>query len=309
MLEAAGSSSPPEVLTFTPAQRVRDRWLERAVSGAGQRLAYSRDRVLEAVRLQRHHLVLDLNAASGLLTWDALRRAPEGGVWALAADPQSGAALRQRAQRSPEVERPVVLIGDPLELPDLLALREDDEVRFDAIVGRNVLTRRTDKGAILKLLAKLLRPGGCLSLAEVLPRRAQRLTALLDLDVLGTELAARVRSAEDAIYTDPADPMVNWDAEDLAEFGRAAGLESVQVESHQETAERRITPAELERWFAAEGLVPSPAEGESGRSSYAERLLQAITPAELAQVQVLYERKLKGQIVPWASTTLYLVAR
>jgi putative ATPase len=135
----------------------------------------------------------------------------------------------------------------------------------------------------------------------VLPRCAQRLSALLDLDTLGTELAARVRSAEEAIYTDPADPMVNWDADDLAEFGRAAGLESIQVESHQETAERRITPAELERWFAT--------EGESGRSSYAERLLQAITPAELAQVQVLYERKLEGQVVPWASTTLYLVAR
>jgi putative ATPase len=257
--------------------------------------------VLDAAGLQRHHLVLDLEAASGLLTWEAMRRAPEGGVWALATDVPAGEGLRQRAGLLPEVERPVVLIGDPLELPDLLALRGDGAVRFDAVIGRNVLTRRPDKPAVLEMAAKLLRPGGVLSLAEVIPRRAQRLTALLDLEPLGADLAEQVRAAEAAIYTDPVDPMVNWDADHLVELCRGIGLEVLRAECQQETAERRISPAELARWFAQ--------EGGGDRPSYAEHLLNAISPAELAQVQALYEGELGEQIVPWTSTVLYLVAR
>ena len=36
-------------------------------------------------------VVLDLNAGSGLLTWEILRRTPEGGTWALARDRQTAA--------------------------------------------------------------------------------------------------------------------------------------------------------------------------------------------------------------------------
>jgi len=301
MLEAGGSNAPPEVLTFTPPGRTRDRWLERAVSGAGQRLARLRDRVLDAAVIQRHHLVLDLNAGSGLLTWDAARRAPEGGVWALATELQVGQTLRQQASRLPEVERPVVLMGNLGELPEMLELRGDGAVRFDAVIGRNVLTQAPDKQAILQLAAGLLQAEGVLSLAEVVPRRAQRLTALVNLSSLDEDLAERIHAAEEAIYTDPADPMVNWDAEDLLAACKAAGLEVQQAEIVEESIERRITPAELGRWFAL--------EDESTRPSYAAHLLTSITPDELAQVQSMYEKELTKQTVPWASATLYLLAQ
>jgi putative ATPase len=301
MLEAGGSTAPVEVLTFSPASRTRDRWLERAVSGAGQRLAQTRDRVLEAAALQRHHLILDLDAGSGLLTWDALRRAPEGGVWALAADTASGEALRQRARRLPEIEQPVLLIGDILELPDLLALRGDNEVHFDAIVGRNTLTRRADRAEIFTLAAGLLQAGGRLSLAQVVPRRAQRLTALLELGELGGDLVARLQEAEEAIYHDTADPMVNWDVDDLVTDCRTTGMEVIEADIEKIDVERRILAADLGRWFS-----PSPA-GE--RPSYADHLLKAISPAELDQVRPLFEKQLKNQIVSWSTTTCYLVAR
>jgi putative ATPase len=301
MLEAGGPTAPPEILTFTPASRTRDRWLERAVSGAGERLGALRDRVLDGAAIQRHHLVLDLNAGSGLLTWEALRRAPEGGVYALAADAESGSALRQQAGRLPEPERPLVLIGDPLEVPELLALRGDRDVRFDALIGRNVLTRRPDKAALFVLAAELLLPGGHLSLAEVVPRHTQRLADLVELQELGPDLAGRVRQAEEDIYHAPDDPMVNWQTEDLVAGCRAAGLEVISAQSQEEISERRIGTADLDRWFALDGA--------DGRPTYAEHLLQRITAAELRQVRDLYESELADQPVRWASTTLYLVAR
>ena len=105
------------------------------MGGAGERLSALRDRVLDAARLQRHSLVLDLKAGSGLLTWEALRRAPEGSVWALAYAANEASALREMAARLPEIERPVVLQGTLAELSELLALRGEADVRFDAIVG------------------------------------------------------------------------------------------------------------------------------------------------------------------------------
>jgi putative ATPase len=263
-------------------------------------LGVLRDRVLDGAAIQRHHRVLDLNAGSGLLTWDALRRAPEGGVYALAADAQSGSALRQQARRLPEPERPLVLIGDPPEIPELLALRGDRDVRFDALVGRNVLTRRPDKGAVLALAADLLVPNGRLSLAEVVPRHTQRLNVLVNLDQLGTDLAQRVREAEENIYTDPNDPMVSWDADDLVAQCRAAGLEVLAAETEEQVSERRIGASDLERWFT---------NGGDERPSYAEHLLRVVTPAELAEVRALYESELADQTVHWRSTTLYLVTR
>jgi putative ATPase len=301
MLEAGGPTAVPQVLTFTPADKARDRWLARTASGAGERLASLRDRVLDAAGIQRHHLVLDLNAGSGLLTWDAVRRAPEGGVWSLAADTEVGEMLRQQAGRLAEVERPAVLIGDLSELPDFLMLRGEGEVRFGAIVGRNVLTRRPNKAADLQLVAGLLRDGGTLSLAETVPRRTQRVTALVEMDSLATDLTRRVQAAEEAIYTDPADPMVNWEVDDLLAACEAAGLEVIVAESERETTERRITRAELERWFAP--------EGRGDRASYAGHLLRAITPDELMRVQALYADQLCDQVVPWQSTTLYLAAQ
>lgn len=303
MLEAGGPAAPPEVLTFSPRDRTRDRWLERAVSGASARLARLRERVMDAAAIQRHHLVLDLKAGAGLLTWEAVRRAPEGGVWALAADTQSGAALRQQAGRLDELQRPVVLIGDLLETPSLLALRGDEELRFDALVGRNVFIDRPDRDEALKTAAGLLRPGGRLSLAEVVPRHSQRLSALVELDALAADLAGRVKAAEETIYADPAHPMVSWDKEDLVAACLTARLEVVSAEIERETTERRVTPADLARWFA-----PDPPE-KGGRTTYAGHLLKAMTPAELAEVKAIYESELSNRTVSWETTVAYLVAK
>jgi hypothetical protein len=106
------SQGPLEVLTYTAGDRSHDRWLQRTIGNAGERLGRVRDRVLDAARLQRHHVVLDLNAGSGPLTGEILRRAPEGGTWALARDRQAGEGLRQQAERLPELRRPAVLVGD-----------------------------------------------------------------------------------------------------------------------------------------------------------------------------------------------------
>ncbi|HSX79534.1 MAG TPA: AAA family ATPase, partial [Candidatus Saccharimonadia bacterium] len=229
-----------EVLTFSAASRTYDRWLQRTISRVGEHLGALRDRVLAAATLQRHSLVLDVNAATGLLTWDALRRTPEGGVWALTPDPAAGEALRQQAERLPEAERPVVLVGALTDLPALLAAQDDQEVRFDAVVGRNAFTKCADKTGALAQMRACLRPGGRLSLAEVVPRHAQRLSMLVDLTELESDLVARLRAAEEMMYQTPTDPLVNWDVPDLEAALVAVGFTLISaLQCDTQVEERR----------------------------------------------------------------------
>jgi putative ATPase len=294
-------SSGGEVLTFSPASRAHDRWLQRIISRVGEHLGALRDRVLDAAALQRHSLVLDVNAATGLLTWEVLRRTPEGGVWALTSDPAAGEALHQQAQRLPEVERPVVLMGALTDLPALLARCGAQEVRFDAMVGRNALTKCTDKMGALAQMHTCLRPEGRLSLAEVVPRHAQRLSGLVDLTELDSDLVARLRAAEDMMYQTPTDPLVNWDGPDLEAVLGAVGFTLIAALQYDtQVEERRITAAHLERWLSV--------SRDRQRPSYASRLLTQLTTAELRQVEVCMRRQLLDHIVPWQARLVYITA-
>jgi putative ATPase len=253
--------------------------------------------------VQRHHLVLDANAGSGLLTWEAVRRAPEGGVWALAADEAAGEALRQQAARLPEVERPAVLVGEPTELDYLLALRGEEDVRFDIIMGRNILSRpdRSADGSpreTCQVLAAHLLPGGRVVLAQALPRHTQRLYALVEWG-RDKKLRDKVIAAEEAIYADPADQMTNWDESDLTATLEAAGLADVRVTVEEQVEERLITAAHLDRWFGV----------GKGRASYRERLLAGgLMEAEAGKVEKLFRNQLLGQAVGWSSRLAYIHA-
>ena len=173
-----------EVLTFSPDDPARDRWLQRTISGAGERLGQAARPGARRRRLPRHGLVLDLKAGSGLLTWEALRRVPEGGVYALARNRRDADALRQLAERLPGPERPIVMEGQLGELPLFLQLVSSQPLpgsgglpgslaasipAFDAIVGHNALIDEAEKGAAFGLLAGLLGPDGVISLAERVP--------------------------------------------------------------------------------------------------------------------------------------------
>ncbi len=290
--------SLPEVLTYTPAERSHDRWLMRAVNTAARGLGELAERVLDGARIARHAVVLDLAAGTGLLTWEALRRAPEGGVWALARTENEAEALRQQAEHLPEVERPVIVCDDLFALPDVIAEHEPG-LRFDAIVGRRALGREAEKVRAAQLLGALLAEGGLVSLAEPIPRRAQRLYALVDASALPSEVVEQWREAEEAIYTAPDDPLVNWDADDLADAMRAAGLQvyALQVESTE--SEYLLSARHLAEWFTPAG---------TGRPSYLDHLSRTLDQETIDQIRRLLERQLVGQTCTWRSSVAYLVA-
>jgi len=300
MLE--GEHAPHEVLSFSP----RDQWLKRAAGEASTQLARMREQLFAPLEIERHHLILDLEAGTGLLTWEALRRVPEGGVWAHATDKTSAVALAEIATHLPELERPVVLQGSLLQLEEQIAARaaEQDtaatDIRFDVIVGRNALGPLTAKADIAATLRQHLAPGGHLSLVETLSRRSQRLHVLIDLDRLDADLAERLVAAEEAIYANTDNPQVNWDVEDIVKLCADAGLSQVHTRVDSQPSQRHIDPRQLNHWF-------NP--GGEKRHTYANYLSQHLDEGELQQVRKLFERELAHRTVPWTTTQVFLQAQ
>jgi putative ATPase len=295
-----GSHQSAEILTFSPSSQGREQWLRRAGSGFSRQLEYIRETLFDMAGVQRHHLLLDLNAGAGLLTWEALRRAPEGGVWALAGDPQTAAALREQADRLPELERPTILSGTLEDLPTLVQEPGQADLRFDIMVGRNVLTRQEDRLAVARVISSLLSSTGHIVLAEAIPRRAQRLYRLVDISTLGDDLVGRIIQVEESIYQATNDPMVNWDADDLERAFASAGL-AVTLKVEIDERESQITPAQLNRWFD-----PTP---DGQRKSYAGHLLasQMFSNDDLARYKALLTQAVDRPL-PWTTTIAFMKA-
>jgi putative ATPase len=288
---AEAEERPAEVLTFTRAGTGRDQWLERATGGASGDLAALRERLFATAAPARHHLVLDLAAGEGLLTWEALRRVPEGGVWTLAPSVERAAALDERAAALGELDRPHVIVGKPADLPVLFA--ETDAPRFDAVVGRNCLLREPRKRVALAAIAAVLRPGGRLAVAETVPSRGQRLSEVLDLSGLAPLSVERLKAAEEGIYRDPGDALTGWDGTSLAADAEAAGLVVATAEVAISTSRRRVRDEDLERWFAG---------------AWGGAVARVLAPDELATVRREALARLAGRDVPWRTATLYLAA-
>ncbi|MFO7918261.1 MAG: AAA family ATPase [Anaerolineae bacterium] len=288
-----------EVLTFSPENRTQERWLMRAVSNAGRRLGKLRDRVFEQAAVQRHHLVLALNAGSGLFVWEALRLAPEGGVWALTSDAQSAKALRQQGEPLPELRRPIVLQGSLERLAEILAQNDYDDVRFDVMVGRNALMCQEDKKGLLLSLQRLLQPDGAISLAETIPRETQRLYKLPDTSSLHEKTVQTWQEAEERIYTDEQDPMVNWDSQDLKKIFEESGFQRIEVTRERIETERLITEEHIDRWFAPR---------TKGRPSYVQHLRQHLSQDAVVEIKELFQEQLAGRTCPWHSTITFVRA-
>jgi putative ATPase len=217
------------------------------------------------------------------MTWEALRSVPEGGVYALTYQELEAIALQEQAASLSELLRPTVMYGSLIELPEAIA-----SMRFEAIIGYNALMREPDKLACIQQLANLLQPHGKIALYESIPKHTQRIYRLLDLP---DEFGNRWIQAEEAIYANPDDSMINWDIDDLRSACEKVGLK-VEIEVERITTPMQIFTALLNRWFSKSQAKPS----------YASHLAKFLTDDEIAIVQQLLTSKLLNKTVNWESS-------
>ncbi|HYW18863.1 MAG TPA: AAA family ATPase [Nodularia sp. (in: cyanobacteria)] len=288
--------APLEILTYGTGDRASERWLQRTLSQVGTQLATLRERIFDLAQLQRHYLVLDINAGTGLLTWEAIRQVPEGGVYACVRTNTDANALHQQAAALKELIRPMILTVPISELPGIVADLPPD-LQFDCIIGRNTLVLEPDKLTAAQNIAQLIPQQGKLVLAETVPRYTQRLYRLLEPYSLDAKLYKRLIAAEEAIYANQLDPMLNWDADDLRDAFASTGL-IVDVVVEQNSTQMYISSAFLERLFTTNG----------NRLSYAERLAPNFTLEELEYLKAIFTKYLLNQTINWESAIAFVKA-
>ncbi|MDX9723451.1 MAG: AAA family ATPase [Myxococcota bacterium] len=287
------SSVVLEGFSYTADDSAAERWVKRALSNVGEGLGRLRDTLFELLAPARHELLLELDASNAaLLFWEGLRRVPEGGVHAWFRERSAFELAQSQVQRLPELRRPT------LSLHDAPWFETNSPLRFELVVGRNVLGGIADKRSALEHLRSLVAPGGRWGLSELLGRQTPRLCSYVQARWLSSELLERWREAEQAIYTEPSDPRLNWSAEELVRLCEDAGF-AVEGRVLRIDASLLISPSLLGRWFP-----PTQVAG-----SYRERLSVSLEQRELEAIELAIRGHLLEQSLPWSSEHLVLVGR
>ncbi|MEM6253386.1 MAG: AAA family ATPase [Cyanobacteria bacterium P01_D01_bin.156] len=268
-LAAVMEADLPEVLTFGPTDKVQEQWLQRTLGNAGGQLRQVCDRVYATLKPQRHHVLLDLNA--GLLTWEALRQVPEGGVYSCAYRPETYEALNEQAQTLSEVARPVFFCTPLQRLFEGLDAQGEDLI-FDGIVGRNALKICSDRASLFQKLANYLQPEGRIVLAETIPFQTLRLYSLLSPQALPVRLFKKLRQVEESLYT--SDPEQYWDVSAISDWFEETGL-NFTVEIISVPSELGITGQLKKRWFSED-------------SRYMTHLAKTFSKQELMTIRKAY---------------------
>ncbi len=284
--------APPEILTFSPVDKEFDRWIKRTINQVGGQLREMREQIYNPLKLQRHFRVLVLNDDSGLLTWEALRQAPEGGVWSIAAS-QKNAEFLSAQCRSFNEDDSIALRMPEVTVFNDTCLTSDLEpgLRFEVVVARNFLGIATADN--VERICNRLAQESQVSLVEPLPRYSTRLSSFIDWP--DVTLKQKVEQAEELVYSRPEYPEVSAVVERIeSEFGNYGKCESA-YEIRITSRSMAVGDKEICRWF-----------DRSGNKSYASALLQEISSEELDQVKMLFIRQLRGKAVTIESRNLYM---
>lgn len=192
MNEGRFAAAPPEILTFSPKDQQFERWLQRTLSGGGERLRQIREAVFDRLRLQRHSRCLILGDDSGLFTWEALRQVPEGQVRTVLDNPQSASRLREQS-RAFHDDKSVALRLPELFTTDQLAAVLPKAADF--LIWREVSSHQEEP--VVHFLKRMLDHDGQWILVQPDLLRTTRLFTKLVLD---PDTAALAIQAEEMLY-------------------------------------------------------------------------------------------------------------
>jgi arsenite methyltransferase len=215
----------------------RDRWAEwlaeRRFGGdpevrrrSLERLAKTRDAVLDRAELQDGETLLDVGCGEGLIGFGALER---GAGTVIFSDVSTDLLdfCREAASELGVLDRCRFVEAGAGDLEPI-----DDE-SVDVVTTRSVLIYVKEKAAALGEFARVLRPGGRISVWEPINRFGadeRRQGGFVGYPVEGLEeVVEKLHAVFDAIQPPDRDPMLDFDERDLLRLAGDAGFFPIQL--------------------------------------------------------------------------------
>jgi arsenite methyltransferase len=221
----------------------RDRWAEwlaeRRFGGDSDvradvlgRLAETRDKVLDGADLREGETLLDVGCGEGLIAFGALERSA---VTVIFSDVSTDLLdfCRKAASDLDMLDRCRFVEAAADDLGAIV------DASVDVVTTRSVLIYVQDKAAAFAEFARVLRPGGRISLWEPINRfgsqeRWQESFIGFPVDGGLEEIAGKVRAVYEAIQPPDSDPMLDFDERDLLRLAEDAGFFPLELDLQAE---------------------------------------------------------------------------
>ena len=237
-LESINIDEGNEVLTWSPEDRRRDLWLNRAMSLRSMELRRIRDRLYEGITIPRHANVLIINAGTGVLLYPAMKMNPEGSSTAIVRKKEEKDALEHLSNELDELLRPSILI-DPEYVNAIDSL--DEDIDFSLIAARDILIDLNKGKMILKKIRELANDKTVILIATSIARRSSRVSSFIE-----GKLKGKLEDAEEKIYSSSS--LSNWDEKDLEKLIRSY-FPSAMIEYMNLSETRHIDEAVAKTWW------------------------------------------------------------
>src|SRR5262245_488641 len=256
----------------------RDRWAEwlaeRRFGGDPEfrervleKLAETRDRVLDRAELREGDTLLDVGCGEGLIGFGALERGAGTVIFSdISTDLldfcRDAAAALGALDRCRFVEAAA---------NDLAAIGDES---VDVLTTRSVLIYVKEKAAALREFSRVLRPGGRISLAEPINRfgaEQRRRSGFLGYPTEGLdEIAEKFWTVYEALQPPDSDPMLDFDERDLLRLVEEAGFFPVRL-----TLEATVEPTARHTWEGFLDMAWNP-----NVPTLREAMAQVLSPEE-----------------------------
>ncbi len=144
-----------------------------------------------------------------------------------------------------------------------------------------------------------LADGWKIVIAQKIPASGQRISALIKNQILTPaslepyiESIKKMEMAENDFFSDKENGLFNWNMDSIKKEFEKAGF-IVNAASKTENEKRRLTGAEISRWF------------DTKTSAYAEKLVESMGTLELKRLISLLQSAAENMIFNWQSETAY----
>lgn len=175
-LEQALKVQSVEQLTYSPENKKKEQWLRRAEANQAEILEQIRKELFSDLKIPRHSRILDINSGSGLFVWEALRKAPEGGVWAVPFSENHGELIRHFAEQLELPERPEIIPCTLKDFPGKITEIAGNKTQFELISFRDLFKTSSDIEELLSLIYDKSAKDGTILFSQKIPDGSSRLS-------------------------------------------------------------------------------------------------------------------------------------